>query len=92
MAATTNPSSDSPSLCSLRRRVEALATPGGGFVVVAADVGVRPVPAAGLRFDSLGAAREAAALTETYRRALRRYDSQLPRYDAVARRDPSKRR
>jgi hypothetical protein len=92
MAATPDQSMDSPPLCSLRRRVEALATPGGGFVVIGADVGVRPVPAAGLRFDSLGAAREAAALTETYRRALRRYDSRLPEYDVVARREPSKRR
>ena len=91
MATAVNTSPDAPSLCSLRRRVEALATPEGAFVVAGADAGVRPVPAAGLRFESLGAAREAARLAETYRRALRRYDSRLPRYDVVARRDPCSR-
>ncbi|WP_323676141.1 hypothetical protein [Halorubellus sp. PRR65] len=92
MAATANSSPGSPSLCSLRRRVEALAAPDGAFVVATVDTGIRPVPAAGLRFDSPGAAREAAALTEAYRRALRRYDSRLPRYDVVARRDSCSRR
>lgn len=92
MATTADQPPDSPSLCSLRRRLEALADPEGAFVVAAADAGVRPVPVAGLRFDSLGAAREAARLAETYRRALRRYDSRLPRYDVVARRDPCSRR
>lgn len=76
------------SLRSLRERLEAAATAGGAFVVATADGDVRPVPADGLRFDSLGAAREAARLTESYRIVLRRYDSRLPRYDVVARRDP----
>lgn len=88
MATTADQPPDSASLRSLRRRVEALADPAGAFVVAAADAGVRPVPAAGLRFDSLDAAREAARLAATYRSALRRYDPQLPRYDVVARRDP----
>jgi hypothetical protein len=92
MAATPDQSPDASSLRSLRRRVDALAAPDGAFVVAAADVGVRPVPATGLRFDSLDDAREAARLTERYRRALRRYDSRLPRYDVVARRDPCGRR
>ncbi|WP_227132802.1 DUF7552 domain-containing protein [Halorubellus salinus] len=92
MATTADQSPESLSLCSLRSRLEALADSDGAFVVAAADAGVRPVPVAGLRFDSLDAAREAARLAETYRSALRRYDPQLPRYDVVARRDPSSRR
>lgn len=75
-------------LLSVRRRIEALATDEGAFVVSAVDAFVRPVPASGLRFDSLDAAREAARLTATYRRALRRYDAGLPQYEVEARREP----
>jgi hypothetical protein len=89
MATTPRSTGDAASsLRALRRRIEALAVPDGAFVVVATDEAVRPVPACGLRFDSRATAREAARLTAAYRRALRRYDAGLPRYEVEPRREP----
>lgn len=88
MATATDGLDGRTSLRSLRRRIEALATDDGAFVVAVASAAIRPVPASGLRFGSLDAAREAARLTATYRRALRRYDAALPRYVVEARREP----
>jgi hypothetical protein len=87
MATRTEHDPTGASLCDLRERLEALAVAEGAFVVTAADVAVRPVPASGLRFDSRASACEAARLTAAYRRALRRYDPELPRYAVVARRE-----
>ena len=72
-----------PPLVELRTRVEALASPTGEYVLRCRRLGDRPVPAAGLRFESRPAARVAARITEQYRAALRRYDPTLPRYDVV---------
>ena len=64
-------------------RVEALASPTGEYVLRCCRIGDRPVPAAGLRFESRPAARVAARVTEQYRAALRQYDPSLPRHDVV---------
>lgn len=72
-----------PPLRHLRTRLEALACDDGEYYLVCGRSGARPVPALGLRFDSRDAARAAAHLTKRYRSVLRRYDSELPRYDVV---------
>lgn len=71
------------SLAELRTRVEALASERGEYYLRCCRLGDRPVPAAGLRFESRPAARVAARATEQYRTVLRRYDPTLPRYDVV---------
>ncbi|OTF03388.1 hypothetical protein [Halorubrum sp. SD612] len=67
--------------------IESLAAADGEFSLVCARYGDRPVPAAGLRFDSRETARAAARATEQYRDALRRYDPELPFYDVVVRQE-----
>lgn len=67
----------------LRDRIESLADEDGSYYLVCGRYGDRPVPATGLRFDSRARARAAARATEQYRRALRRYDPQLPHYDVI---------
>lgn len=73
----------------LRRRIEALATPDGGFRLGCARTGERPVPAADLRFEDRASADRAARLTRAYRARLREWDPRTPAYDvAVRRRGP----
>ncbi|GAB3026747.1 DUF7551 domain-containing protein [Natronobiforma cellulositropha] len=67
----------------IRTHIEALACERGAYVLVCARYGDRPVPAAGLRFDSRATARSAARATEQYRAELRQYDPQLPHYDVI---------
>ena len=67
--------------------IESLAAADGEFSLVCARYGDRPVPAAGLRFDTRETARAAARATEQYRDALRRYDPELPFYDIVVRQE-----
>lgn len=74
-------------LLDIADHIESLADPDGEFSLVCARYGDRPVPAAGLRFDSREAARAAARATEQYRDALRRYDPELPFYDVVVRQE-----
>jgi len=65
--------------------IESLASEAGEYSLVCARYGDRPVPAAGLRFESRAVARAAARATEQYRDALRRYDPRLPYYDVIVR-------
>jgi hypothetical protein len=70
-------------LVDIRDHIEALASPDGEYYLVCARTGDRPVPAAGLRFETRQTARNAARATEQYRAALREYDPRLPYYDVV---------
>jgi len=70
-------------LTELREYIEDLASDAGEYYLVCSRRGDRPVPAAGLRFESRATARAAARATEQYRAALRRYDPRLPRYDVI---------
>ena len=74
-------------LLDIADHIESLASEDGEFSLVCARYGDRPVPAAGLRFDSRETARAAARATEQYRDALRRYDPELPFYDVVVRQE-----
>lgn len=74
-------------LVAISDHIEALADPDGEYSLVCARYGDRPVPAAGLRFESRAAARAAARATEQYRDALRRYDPQVPFYDVIVRQE-----
>jgi len=74
-------------LAAISDHIEALATADGEYSLVCARYGDRPVPAAGLRFESRAAARAAARATEQYRDALRRYDPQVPYYDVIVRQE-----
>lgn len=74
-------------LLDIADHIESLAAADGEFSLVCARYGDRPVPAAGLRFDSRETARAAARATEQYRDALRRYDPELPFYDVVVRQE-----
>ena len=67
--------------------IESLASETGEYSLVCARYGDRPVPAAGLRFESRPVARAAARATEQYRDALRRYDPRLPYYDVIVRQE-----
>ncbi|WP_436926919.1 DUF7551 domain-containing protein [Halosimplex amylolyticum] len=70
-------------LTDIRERIEALASEDGTYYVVCGRTGERPVPAAGLWFDTRTVARAAVHATEQYRSALRRYDPRTPRYDLI---------
>lgn len=70
-------------LTEIRDHVESLASDDGEYALVCARYGDRPVPAADLRFETRATARAAARATTQYRRALRRYDPQVPHYDIV---------
>lgn len=70
-------------LVEIREHIEALADPDGSYYVVCGRTGERPVPAAGLRFESRERAREAAQATKQYREALRRYDPRTPQYTLI---------
>lgn len=74
-------------LAAISDHIEALASADGEYSLVCARYGDRPVPAAGLRFESRTAARAAARATEQYRDALRRYDPQVPYYDVIVRQE-----
>lgn len=87
-------------LSDIRAHIESLATGTGTYHLRCARSGERPVPCTGLRFESRADARAAARATEQYRKALRRYDPQLPYHDIIvsqtahaaetpARRDPT---
>jgi len=70
-------------LVDIRDHIETLAGETGEYYLLCARYGDRPVPAAGLRFESRATARAAAQATEQYRAALRRYDPQLPYSDVI---------
>ncbi|MDZ5812759.1 hypothetical protein U4E84_15545 [Halorubrum sp. AD140] len=70
-------------LTELRDHIESLASEDGDYALVCARYGDRPVPASDLRFETRATARAAAHATTRYRRALRRYDPQVPYYDIV---------
>ncbi|TKX63517.1 hypothetical protein EXE48_00575 [Halorubrum sp. ASP1] len=74
-------------LLDIADHIESLAADDGEFSLVCARYGDRPVPAAGLRFESRETARAAARATEQYRDTLRRYDPELPFYDVVVRQE-----
>ena len=74
-------------LVEISDHIETLADADGDYSLVCARYGDRPVPAAGLRFESRAAARAAARATEQYRDALRRYDPQVPYYDVIVRQE-----
>jgi phage baseplate assembly protein W len=67
----------------IRTHIEALASEDGSYYLICARYGDRPVPTAGLRFETRTKARVAARATEQYRAALRRYDPRLPHYDVI---------
>jgi len=67
----------------IRSHIESLASDDGTYYLVCARYGDRPVPTAGLGFETRAEARAAARATEQYRAALRRYDPRLPRYDVI---------
>ena len=67
----------------VREYVEALASESGEYYLTCARYGDRPVPSAGLRFESRATARAAARATTHYRQQLREYDANLPRYDII---------
>jgi len=66
-----------------RRRIQSLAIDDGSYYIVCARTGKRPLPVAGKRFDSRGAATAALRAAERYRRTLRRHDPQLPMYELI---------
>lgn len=74
-------------LLEISDHIESLASETGEYSLVCARYGDRPVPAAGLRFESRPVARAAARATEQYRDALRRYDPRLPYYDVIVRQE-----
>ena len=74
-------------LVAISDHIKALASETGEYSLACARYGDRPVPAAGLRFESRAAARAAARATEQYRDALRRYDPQVPYYDVIVRQE-----
>lgn len=74
-------------LVEIRDHVAALATRDGEYLVRCGRTGERPVPVAGLRFDTRPTARNAARAAEQYRTALRRYDPQVPHYDLIVSQD-----
>lgn len=74
-------------LVAISDHIEALSSADGEYSLVCARYGDRPVPAAGLRFESRAAARAAARATEQYRDALRRYDPKVPYYDVIVRQE-----
>ena len=74
-------------LAAISDHIETVASADGDYSLVCARYGDRPVPAAGLRFESRAAARAAARATEQYRDALRRYDPQVPYYDVIVRQE-----
>ncbi|WP_128904255.1 DUF7551 domain-containing protein [Halorubrum amylolyticum] len=74
-------------LLEISDHIESLASETGEYSLVCARYGDRPVPAAGLRFESRAVARAAARATEQYRDALRRYDPRLPYYDVIVRQE-----
>jgi len=63
--------------------LHSLADEDGDYYLICGRYGDRPVPVADLRFDTRATARAAARATEQYRRALRRYDPQVPYYDVI---------
>ena len=67
----------------IRRYVESRGGGSGEYVLVCGRTGDRPVPAAGLSFETRPVARAAARATEQYRAALRRYDPHAPYYDVI---------
>jgi hypothetical protein len=67
-----------------RERIDALSTPEGPFVVACKDTGRRPVPVAGVRFESYDRAERAAVAAASYREALRRQDPALREHSLVA--------
>lgn len=67
----------------IRSHIETLASDSGEYHLVCARYGDRPIPAAGLRFESRAIARAAARATEQYRAALRGYDPRVPCYDII---------
>jgi hypothetical protein len=71
-------------LAEIRDYIESLACDDGDFRLVCARYGDRPVPAVDLRFETRATARAATEATTQYRRALRRYDPQVPYYDIIA--------
>jgi hypothetical protein len=75
-------------LADVRGRIESLASPDGEFYLRCGRTGDRPVPAAGLRFETRAMARRAARATERYRAMLRRYDPRVPHYDVIVHREP----
>jgi len=70
-------------LVDIRTHIEALASTDGEYVVRCGRTGDRPVPVAGLRFESRTTARSAARAGGQYRTALRRYDPRMPYCDLI---------
>lgn len=73
----------------IRSHMEDLAAETGGYYLVCARHGDRPVPATDLSFDERATARAAARATELYRTKLRQYDTQVPYYDVIVCQDVS---
>lgn len=67
----------------VRNHIEALVSADGDYYLVCGRYGDRPVPTVSLRVESRPVARVAARAAEQYRRALRRYDPQLPTSDVI---------
>lgn len=76
-------------LSDIREQIEALACQTGEYYLVCGRYGDRPVPAAGLTFDTRQTARSAARATEQYRAILRQYDPRLTEYDVIVCQEPS---
>ncbi|WP_049912197.1 DUF7551 domain-containing protein [Halorubrum kocurii] len=74
-------------LLEISDHIESLASETGEYSLVCARYGDRPVPAAGLRFESRPVARAAARAAEQYRDTLRRYDPGVPYYDVIVRQE-----
>lgn len=70
-------------LSDIRQYIESVACEAGEYTLLCARTGQRPVPAAGLTFETRPTARAAARATEQYRATLRRYDPHLPFYDVI---------
>lgn len=70
-------------LLTLRRRIERLASPDGGYRVVSVETGNSPVPVNGLRFSSRSRGATAALLAQSYRRSLRQWDPRTPTHELV---------
>lgn len=81
-----------PTLWTLRRRIERLASDDGTYRIVCAHSGLSPVPASTIRFPDRQTATVALGLCRAYRRALRNRDPRTPRYtlavEAVAEHAP----
>ncbi len=70
-------------LADIRARLDELSVAVGPYRVVSSRTGFGPFPVTGLQFPDRETATEAATVATAYRRALRRYDSDVTRHGLI---------